>query len=102
AIHAGAGPLGDGRFSPTRLNVRLVPKSSNRVWTASSSAQYNLRFGGGYWNAWSYVDQTRLKFTFTVPSTGIWEAVISGSADLWTSTPGFAQDLGIGVHGGSY
>jgi hypothetical protein len=99
-IAAGAGPIGAG-FSPTRLTVQLFPKSANTVFTTTSWGQYRMDFNGGAATSWLDVDPTNLKLLFT-PPPGNWTAYISANADLWTSTGGYNQDIGVHITGGNY
>ncbi len=96
-IWAGAGPI-SGNYSPTRLSVMLVPTAPLTTWIATSTQQLVLPNSNG---TWQDMDAT-LSVQFTVPSTGSWLAYISGNADLWTSTLGFNQDIGINLVGGTY
>jgi hypothetical protein len=96
-IFAGAGPIGSA-FSPTRLTVRLIPTSSALVFTKSITSQPCMMGSNG--TTWQDVDPN-LNVAFTPPS-GNWLAVVSGNADLWTSTAGFNQDLGVSLSGGAY
>ena len=90
SIYAGAGR--GPYFSPTRLSVNLV--SAAAVFTKSSNAQFTLADSSG--SSWAYLDATdSLSVQFTAPSSGTWYAVMSASADLWTSREGQNQDLGI-------
>ncbi len=65
----------------------------------TSWSQHRLDFSGGA--AASWLDLDNLKFQFT-PPPGNWIAYISGNADLWTSTGGYNQDIGIRLVGGTY
>jgi len=91
-IVAGAGPwpAGSGSFSPTRLTVQLVPAGTNPT-TAVSTQQYLSTNSDG--TTWQDLDATNLGLAVT-PATSCL-AVISGNADLWTTQPGYNQDLGI-------
>jgi len=91
-IVAGAGPWpsGSSTFSPTRLTVQLLPAGTNPA-TAVSTQQYLLTNSDG--TTWQDLDATNLGLTVT-PATGCL-AVISGNADLWTTQPGYNQDIGI-------
>ena len=96
-IMAGAGPT-NGAYSPTRLTVRLIPNSSNTVFTRSIVTQPCLRNNDG--SSWNDLDPG-LSTPFTPPA-GNWLALITGNADMFTSTAGYNQDLGIGLSGGVY
>ncbi len=91
-IYAGAGPLGSG-YSPTRLTARLFPATGGSVYSASITTQPCL--GGSNGVTWTDVDATNVKLNFTPTQDSL--AILSGNADLWTSTAGLNQDLGITV-----
>jgi len=97
-IFAGAGPISGG-FSPTRITVMLVPTSAATAFTASSTTQYALTGNNG--STWMDMDATSLSLPFTPPA-GSWLALVSGNADLWTSTAGHNQDIGVSLAGGAY
>jgi len=93
-IWAGAGPIG-GRYSPTSLTMLLVPSTSTNVVSSVSTQQYLLTGNDG--NAWTDIDPVQLSLPdFTAPAGG-GTALIGGNADLWTTSPGYNQDLGISV-----
>jgi hypothetical protein len=94
-IFAGAGPIGV-RYSPTRLNLRFYPTGSptNPIDT-SSTKQYQLTGSDG--TDWADLDPSKLSLNFS--SSTSCRAVLSGNADLFTSTPGFNQDLALSVNG---
>ena len=94
SIYAGAGPIG-GAFSPTRLTVQLVPATSNRVFSSVITSQPCLHYNDG--TSWVDMDPG-LSDNFTAPA-GSWTAVITANADLFTSTPGYNQDLAINLDG---
>jgi hypothetical protein len=100
SIFAGAGPI-EGAFSPTRLTVQLIPKSANTVFSVSSTSQYGVNGVGGSHASWIDIDSAKLKLSFPVPGTGNWTAFVSGNADLWTTTAGYNQDLGVTMIGGT-
>lgn len=93
SIWAGAGPI-NGHFSPTRLTAELLPSGSN-PYSAVSTAQYTLSNSDG--TTWQDVDGTNLALTFT-PSSSC-QAIVTANSDLFTSTAGFNQDIGINVNG---
>jgi len=99
SIFVGAGPIGNA-FSPTRLTVQLIPTSAAIVFSATSTAQYSLTGNDG--NTWVDMDPTNLKITFTWPSTGYTWGLVSANADLWTSSAGYNQDVGVAMTGGHY
>jgi hypothetical protein len=80
------------------MTIRLIPVSSAAVFTRSITNQPCLAGSDG--TAWQDVD-ANLSVPFT-PATGNWLALVSGNADLWTSTSGFNQDLGVTLTGGAY
>lgn len=90
-IVAGAGPAAP--FSPTRLTIAMAP--STGVVPASSKLQYHLGSNDGI--AWVPVDEQNLKRT-VVAAAGQ-TAIIAGNADLWTTSRGYNQDLGISIDG---
>jgi len=102
-IYAGAGPIGS-KFSSTRLSVQLVPTVAagpGSLMTAASTKQYNQAGSDGKtWKAMDTTSPTPLTFTYPAPGDG-W-VILSGNADLWTSSAGYNQDLGIAVSGGTY
>ena len=91
-IYAGAGPIG-GKYSPTRLTLYFIPNATLATSDASSTTQYALPTNDG--RAWGDVDAANLKLSITPPGDCL--AILSGNADLWTTTAGFNQDLGIAV-----
>ena len=98
SILAGAGPVVSS-FSPTRISVQLFPVSATTVFSASRTTQYKLTGSDG--STWQDIDSANLSVPFTPPS-GNWLAFVSGNADLWTSSAGFNQDVGVALSGGAY
>ncbi len=96
SIFAGAGPI-SGAFSPTRLTVQLVPTAN--VFSKAFTGQ--PCYSGNNGVSWTDMDATNLSLPFTPPA-GSWIALISGNADLFTSTAGYNQDIGIALSGGAY
>jgi hypothetical protein len=96
-IVAGAGPV-NGAFSPTRLTVRIFPVSSGVVFSSFITSQPCLMGSDG--SSWNDVDPG-LSVSFTPPA-GSWLAMVTGNGDLWTSTAGYNQDLGVFMSGGAY
>jgi hypothetical protein len=93
-IAAGAGPVGAG-FSPTRLTAQLIPVSTTSVFTKVSTQQYHLTGSDG--STWVDMDAGGgLSLAFPGPPDGGF-LLISGNADLWTSSAGYNQDIGISV-----
>ncbi len=97
-VYAGAGPL-LGKYSSTRLTIQLVPVSAARVFSAASPHQYRMTGSDGA--SWTALDPAGLSVQFGA-SSGAWMAYVLGNADLWTSSFGYNQDLGIAVSGGSF
>jgi hypothetical protein len=93
SIFAGAGS--GAPYSPTRLTAVLVPVSAAIVATAAAANQYSLLGSNG--SSWTDVDTTNLTLSYTPSTSGT--ALLSGNADLWTTSPGYNQDLGIAVNG---
>jgi hypothetical protein len=62
---------------------------------ACSTDQYLLTGSDGA--TWRQVDGTKLSLNFTPSTSSL--AILGGNADLWTSTSGYNQDLGIAVNG---
>jgi hypothetical protein len=96
-IWAGAGPIG-GKYSTTCVNVKLVPVSQASVVAKSSGSQYSLANSDG--KTWQDVDAANLSLPFVAPSSGV--ILVSGNADLFTSSAGFSQDFGVAVSGAGY
>jgi streptogramin lyase len=90
---AGAGP----DYSPTRLTLRLFPVAT-LVKDAPSTQQYSRTGSTG--SDWMPIDSTNLQTTVTPTADSQW--MLSGNVDLWTSTVGVNQDVGIFVSGGLY
>lgn len=65
---------------------------------ASSSRQYALPGSNGI--TWADMDRAQLSLTLT-PSVSC-NAILTASADLWTTVAGHNPDLGIAVTGGGY
>jgi hypothetical protein len=97
-IWAGAGPIG-AKYSPIRISALLVPTSPLTTWSKSSTTQYPSTGSNG--STWTDIDPTNLSVTFTPPA-GNWLAFVSGNADLWTSSLGINQDIGVALSGGAY
>ena len=87
-IYAGAGTSATG-FSPTSLMVFLQPAAS-WVTSASRSALYTLPGSDG--TTWVELDGS-VVLSLAAPADG--NALLSASADLWTDTAGYNQDLGL-------
>jgi hypothetical protein len=79
--------------------VPLQPGGINNfLYTAVSTQQYTLSNSDAL--TWATIDATNLRLVIT-PNFNC-QAMLSGSADLWTATAGFNQDIGIMVSGGAY
>ena len=96
SIFAGAGPI-SGAFSPTRLTVQLLPSAN--VFSKAYTGQ--PCYSGNDGVTWTDMDATNLSLGFTPPA-GSWIALVSGNADLFASTAGYNQDIGIALSGGAY
>jgi len=92
-IFAGAGPIA-GRFSPTRLTLQLIPTATN-VASTGFTGQPSLSSSNGA--SWVSMDTQHLALSYKAPATGT--AIVTGSADLWTASAGYNQDLGLAVNG---
>jgi hypothetical protein len=75
------------------LTARLFPATGGSVYSASITTQPCL--GGSNGVTWTDVDATNMKLNITPTQDSL--AILSGNADLWTSTAGLNQDLGISV-----
>ena len=104
-IAIGAGP--SGPFSPTRLTADAIPGASVPVssgtdsWdTEVSSQQYALSNSDG--STWTEIDASRL-VSSTLDAGGYESCTVTAAVDLWTSSPGYNQDVAIfeTVDGGS-
>ena len=93
SIFAGAGSTAP--YSPTRLTATLLPDSAGQLVTAVANQQYSLTGSDG--RTWRDMDPTNLTFSYTPASSGT--AVLSANGDLWTTSVGYNQDLGISVNG---
>ena len=94
-IWSGAGS--GSPYSPTGLTAELIPVATT-VSSGVSSQQYTLTGSDG--SSWMDMDASKLLLTLT-PTTNS-TAILSGNADLWTSSAGYNQDMGIWISGGSY
>src|SRR5438128_3895516 len=92
-IRAGAGQF---PFSPTRITVELVPKTT--VQTAVSTSQYQLT--GSDRVSWIQPAPVVLHLSVNTPSTDCL-ALVSVNVDLWTANAGVNQDVAIAVSGSS-
>jgi hypothetical protein len=95
-IYAGAGPIGSD-FSPTRLTVQLAPVAANRIVDAASTAQFHPSAASDG-ATWMDLGPGSPTIDFVTPDNGL--VILTGNADLWTTTAGFNQDLAITVNGG--
>jgi hypothetical protein len=84
---AGVGPT----YSQTRLTAEVVTAGTNPQSNAITTQPFLTSSNGASWAPVSAaLDQT---ITPTAPTI----VVLSGNADLWTSTAGYNQDLGVFV-----
>jgi hypothetical protein len=93
-IYAGAGAAGP--YSHTSLSARLIPTAN--LWTSAITTQPGLVGSDGA--TWQTLGSgTPLTLAPTAAST----AILGANADLWTSSAGYNQDLGIfvSVNGGA-
>jgi len=97
-IYAGAGPIG-GRFSPTTLVVILMPVDPT-VTTYAPIGQATLPNSDGEYWATTIGGSSALLVQVTPSADADYE--LSLNADLWTSVPGYNQDLAIMVSAGAY
>jgi hypothetical protein len=72
-----------------------APPATRMSAVSSPSSQYQLPNSDGV--TWQDIDPNNLTLSFTPATTG--EAIITGNSDLWTSTSGFNQDIGLSVNG---
>jgi hypothetical protein len=89
---SGTGP-GASSFSVTPQSS--APPATRMSAVSSPSSQYQLPNSDGV--TWQDIDTNNLTLSFTPATTG--EAIITGNSDLWTSTSGFNQDIGLSVNG---
>ena len=68
------------------------------LFTATSNSGYALNHSDG--KTWQPIDSSNLAISFT--PTFNCQAIASLSSALWTSTPGYSQDMGIAVGTSSY
>jgi hypothetical protein len=92
---AGAGPA--PAYSPTRLTLRLFPGGTG-LQDATTNSQYNKPGSTG--SDWTPIDSTNLKLTVIASANSLY--VLTANADLWTSTVGVNQDIGIFISGGAF
>jgi hypothetical protein len=93
-IWAGAGPI-SGHYSPTSLIVLLIPATTT-VPNKASTQQYQLTGSDGV--TWTDMD-AGANLTVTVTPSVNSQAILTGNADLWTSSAGINQDFAIDVNG---
>lgn len=95
-IGTGEGP-GRKDVSPTWLTAEVIPNgSATTVSTAATTQRYVLAGSDG--KTWKDLDglaRLTLHITPVTDST----AILSGNADLFSSSAGYSQDLGINVNG---
>ena len=66
--------------------------------SACTTTQHRLAGSNG--STWSDLDIANLSLSFTPTANSI--LILGGNADLWTSTAGYNQDLGMAVSGGLF
>ena len=86
------------KFPDGTVQTTAATGSTINVPTAASTQQYTLTGSDG--KTWLDIDPTNLKLSIT-PTSNV-NAVVSGNSDLWTSTAGYNQDIGIWIGGGAY
>jgi len=86
------------KFPDGTVQTTAATGSSIAVPSTASTQQYTLTGSDGA--TWVDIDPTNLKLSIT-PTSNV-NAVLSGNADLWTSTAGYNQDMAIWISGGSY
>ncbi|TMD51037.1 MAG: hypothetical protein E6I85_14240 [Chloroflexi bacterium] len=89
-VYAGAGTADTG-FSPTRLTVHLLPPAD--VATSTGWRSYHLDgYNDGGFGSWVEIDPgLRVNLAGVAGET----ALVTGNLDLWTTHPGYNQDVGI-------
>jgi hypothetical protein len=75
-----------------------VPVSQASVIAKSSSSQYTLAGSNG--STWQDMDVSNLSLPFAAPSSGV--ILVTGNADLFTSSAGSSQDIGVAISGAGY
>jgi hypothetical protein len=70
---------------------------NNALFTAVSTSQYPLVSDGVTW-----IDMDAANLKLTITPTYNCQAILTASADLFTSAAGYNQDIGISVSGGAY
>ena len=92
SIFASAGP--GAPYSPTRLTVQFYPGGANLQDAVSpSTSQYQMSGSDGA--SWVDIDSATLKLDLSAANNCL--AILSANADLWTTTAGYNQDIGIQV-----
>ena len=94
-IYAGAGPIGSD-FSPTRLTVQVFPMVANRVVDSASTSQFHPTVPA---DGVTFTDLGPGSPAIHYLASGNGVLMLTGNADLWTTTAGFNQDLAIAVNG---
>lgn len=95
-IDIGAGPNRKG-VPPTWLTAEVIPGDSlTAVSTASTTQQYALTGSDG--KTWKDIDPAS-RLTLHIRPSSNSTAILVGSADLFASSTGYSQDLGISVNG---
>ena len=89
AIHAGAGPLPGGAFSPTSLTALLLPVGPNPYESVTTTQKQLVNSDGSNW-----ID---LGVQVGVSPSASVMAIISANIDLWTAVAGYNQDVAVFV-----
>jgi hypothetical protein len=95
ASNGATSDLSPPSYSVTPVAVAAPAAATNN--TVSGTSQYMLPNSDGA--TWQDMDPTNLAMTFTPVTPGNY--LITGNADLWTSQPGYNQDIGICVYASS-
>ena len=97
-VYDGAAP--SAPFSPTTIVAQVVAADHAQSFANPTTAQYTLPNSDGV--NWTEVHSAVYSQTITEPvGSSTCLAVVSANADLWTTTGGFNQDLGIFINNGA-
>jgi Pro-kumamolisin, activation domain len=84
--------------TPSATPVPTANGSGTTISTAVSTQQYTMTGSDG--NTWTDMDPAKLALTLTPNANST--VILSGNSDLWTSTVGYNQDIGLWISGGSF
>jgi hypothetical protein len=96
AVASGNGSM-TSSFVPSNSVTPLSGAAPSAGETAVSTLQYQLPNSDG--STWQVMDETNLAFTMSPSVTE--NVLLSANADLWTSSTGYNQDIGILVTPGT-